>query len=347
MNAQGQDRERCVRSRVHRSRSRGPRGERDARRRLRASDARLLFGGRRLRRRQADRVFARSSGYRRRSWAWRASSRIGVASLMAGRRARIAQVALASVAAAGRSPAPRGAGDPWPILPLLLRGGRERRRAPLVAAWWRFARSADATVPRAFGLVAGGRAGGGRPRTSRRRLAPRGSRAGVIRAEMARTRELGPVGAVTVVDFVDFECPFCRMTHAELEPILEAHRDRLRVVRRQVPLHMHPHALDAARAACCGERLGSGDAMASALFSAPVDQLTRGGLREDRSGGRARARPVSRMRRRPEDRRADRVRSARSSRPRGGTRSRPSGSTVVSSSGRSRAQSSSRRSMRR
>ena len=95
----------------------------------------------------------------------------------------------------------------------------------------------------------------------------------VIRAEIDGT----PAGEVTVVDFVDFECPYCRMTHAELEPILESHRSRLRVVRRQVPLRSHPHALDAARAACCGERLGKGEAMANALFTAPVEELTRAG----------------------------------------------------------------------
>jgi predicted DsbA family dithiol-disulfide isomerase len=94
-----------------------------------------------------------------------------------------------------------------------------------------------------------------------------------IVAEMART----PRGSVTVVDFVDFECPFCRMTQAELGPLLEAHKDRVRVVRRQVPLRSHSHALDAARAACCAERLGKGDAMAAALFSTPVDDLTREG----------------------------------------------------------------------
>jgi predicted DsbA family dithiol-disulfide isomerase/uncharacterized membrane protein len=91
-----------------------------------------------------------------------------------------------------------------------------------------------------------------------------------IRKELART----PKGAVTIVDFVDFECPFCRMTHAELKPMVEAHRDRIRLVRLQVPLRSHPHALDAAHAACCGERMGKGDAMADALFAAPVDQLT-------------------------------------------------------------------------
>src|SRR6185437_10462513 len=73
---------------------------------------------------------------------------------------------------------------------------------------------------------------------------------------------------------VDFECPYCRMTHASLQPLLEAHSNEVRVVRRQVPLPMHVHAHDAARAACCGEELGKGEAMANALFSAPVEELT-------------------------------------------------------------------------
>lgn len=91
-----------------------------------------------------------------------------------------------------------------------------------------------------------------------------------IAAELKKT----PRGMVTIVDFVDFECPFCRMTHEELSPIVAELRPRLRVVRKQVPLRMHPHSMDAARAACCGERLGKGDAMADALFSAPIEELT-------------------------------------------------------------------------
>jgi uncharacterized membrane protein/predicted DsbA family dithiol-disulfide isomerase len=106
----------------------------------------------------------------------------------------------------------------------------------------------------------------------------------VIRDEMAAT----PAGQITVVDFVDFECPYCRETNAAFQPVLEARRADgtspaspeggrnlgVRVVRRQVPLASHPHAMDAARAACCGERLGKGDAMAEALFTAPVEELT-------------------------------------------------------------------------
>jgi predicted DsbA family dithiol-disulfide isomerase/uncharacterized membrane protein len=96
----------------------------------------------------------------------------------------------------------------------------------------------------------------------------------VIAHELSGT----PPGEVTVIDFVDFECPFCRLTNEQLAPILAAHRDQVRLVRKQVPLtRLHEHALDAARASCCGERLGKGDAMADALFSAPVEDLTTDG----------------------------------------------------------------------
>jgi uncharacterized membrane protein/protein-disulfide isomerase len=94
--------------------------------------------------------------------------------------------------------------------------------------------------------------------------------------EMAAT----PRGTVTVVDFVDWECPFCRRTNIALEPILAANASHLRVVRRQVPLQMHPHALDAARAWCCGEKLGKGDEMTKALLSTDVENLTPDGCKK-------------------------------------------------------------------
>jgi protein-disulfide isomerase/uncharacterized membrane protein len=92
-----------------------------------------------------------------------------------------------------------------------------------------------------------------------------------VAAEIAKT----PKGMVTTVDFVDFECPFCRDTNLELEKVVAAYKDRVRLVRKQVPLaRIHPHALDAARAACCGEELGKGDEIARQLFSTPAEELT-------------------------------------------------------------------------
>jgi protein-disulfide isomerase len=87
-----------------------------------------------------------------------------------------------------------------------------------------------------------------------------------------------PKGTATVVEFVDFECPFCRDEFNDLAPLLDASRDKVHVVRKLVPLtRIHPHALEAARAACCAEVLGKGDAMAEALFRAPVEELTSSG----------------------------------------------------------------------
>jgi len=90
----------------------------------------------------------------------------------------------------------------------------------------------------------------------------------VIQAEMART----PAGMVTIVDFVDFECPFCRRAHAALAPLLAEHAGRVRLVRKHVPLRIHEHAATAARAGCCG-----GEAITDALFSAKPEDLTEEG----------------------------------------------------------------------
>jgi protein-disulfide isomerase/uncharacterized membrane protein len=90
-----------------------------------------------------------------------------------------------------------------------------------------------------------------------------------------------PKGQATIVEFVDFECPFCRSEYDNLVPLLEAVKDRVHVVRKLVPLtRIHPHALVAARAACCADLQGKGDDMADALFHAPVEDLTPEGCRK-------------------------------------------------------------------
>ena len=85
-------------------------------------------------------------------------------------------------------------------------------------------------------------------------------------------------GVVTVVDFIDFECPFCRRAHPKLEAALAAVGGPVRVVRKMSPLiQIHRHSLVAAVAWCCAEEQGKGDAMADALFKAPVEELTQPG----------------------------------------------------------------------
>ena len=194
---------------------------------------------------------------------------LGAAAPLGGRRARAAQLGMAAVAGL--------AGVLFVVLQVLLGHlcpyclvADTSGLASLVIAAWRLRSEPESAGPSLrFRLVGGGTlaAAAALPLATgfRADVTP-----AVIRAEIARA----PRGEVTIVDFVDFECPFCRMTHAELSPVLESHRGRIHLVRRQVPLRMHPHAQDAARAACCAAQLGQGDAMADALFGADVDTLT-------------------------------------------------------------------------
>ena len=89
-----------------------------------------------------------------------------------------------------------------------------------------------------------------------------------IKDEMTVTQTRAP-GSTTVVFFTDFQCPFCRRTHAALAPLLEGRR--VRVVLRHVPLPRHPDARSAARAAVCVENLAPEKTLsyAHALFSSP------------------------------------------------------------------------------
>src|SRR3981081_2480948 len=80
--------------------------------------------------------------------------------------------------------------------------------------------------------------------------------------EQARTRELttavdperahilGPSSApVTLVEYGDFECPFCARSYPAVQAIRRQLKDRPRFVFRHFPRPEHPHARHAAEAA--------------------------------------------------------------------------------------------------
>jgi len=56
---------------------------------------------------------------------------------------------------------------------------------------------------------------------------------------------------VDVINFTDFECPFCRKLHLVLEELVAARPDRIRLVRVMVPLAYHRGARPAALAYLC------------------------------------------------------------------------------------------------
>jgi protein-disulfide isomerase len=85
-------------------------------------------------------------------------------------------------------------------------------------------------------------------------------------------------GKINVVEFVDFECPFCRIFHPRLKAIVAEYGDRVNFVRLDLPLDMHPLARGAARAHVCAVAKKKGDEMADALFE--TEDLSKKGLLE-------------------------------------------------------------------
>jgi len=62
----------------------------------------------------------------------------------------------------------------------------------------------------------------------------------------------GPVrgsGAVTIVEFADFQCPYCRRAEDAMKEILKNYPGKVKIVWRNLPLPFHPHAPLAAEAA--------------------------------------------------------------------------------------------------
>jgi protein-disulfide isomerase len=56
---------------------------------------------------------------------------------------------------------------------------------------------------------------------------------------------------VTIVEFSDFECPFCKQVQSVLRQIVETYGREVRLVFKHLPLEGHRNSLPAARAAYC------------------------------------------------------------------------------------------------
>jgi protein-disulfide isomerase len=98
---------------------------------------------------------------------------------------------------------------------------------------------------------------------------------------------LGPANApITIVEFSDYQCPFCRRWHDEVyEPLLSAYPGQIKMVYRHLPLtSIHPDAFGAAEAAMCAgdqdafwpfhEKLFSSDSLGSSVYSQYAQELS-------------------------------------------------------------------------
>ena len=75
-------------------------------------------------------------------------------------------------------------------------------------------------------------------------------------------------GKVVVVEFSDFQCPYCAQAHEALKAFVEQHGKEVTFVYKHFPLtQIHPQALPAARAAWAAGRQGQFWAYHDALFA--------------------------------------------------------------------------------
>jgi protein-disulfide isomerase len=78
----------------------------------------------------------------------------------------------------------------------------------------------------------------------------------------------GPATApITIVEFSDFECPFCVKAEDTVKKVLDAYPGKIRLVYRDFPLPFHPSAQKAAEAAQCAGDQGKYWDMHEKLFA--------------------------------------------------------------------------------
>ncbi|MBX9838646.1 MAG: DsbA family protein [Silvanigrellaceae bacterium] len=89
-----------------------------------------------------------------------------------------------------------------------------------------------------------------------------------INVEIGNSPSKGPADApVTIVEFADFQCPFCATAQPIVEEVLKQYKGKVRYVFKNYPLvQIHPEAIPAAIAAECANKQNKYWQMHDALF---------------------------------------------------------------------------------
>ena len=99
-----------------------------------------------------------------------------------------------------------------------------------------------------------------------------------VQIPTAGAPSIGPPNApITLIEFSDFQCPYCAAAVPQIHAILKAFPSDVRLIFKEYPLDFHPHAALAAQAAIAAERQGKFWPMHDAMYAHP-DQLSRQGI---------------------------------------------------------------------
>jgi protein-disulfide isomerase len=78
----------------------------------------------------------------------------------------------------------------------------------------------------------------------------------------------GPAKApVTIVEFSDYQCPYCSRAEGTVQEVLKKYGDKVRLVYRDYPLSFHPNSNIAAQASECAKEQGKFWEMHNAMFA--------------------------------------------------------------------------------
>lgn len=77
-----------------------------------------------------------------------------------------------------------------------------------------------------------------------------------------------PSTPVTIVEFTDYECPFCALFHKSLQAVLREFATEVSIALVPFPLEIHRHAASAAAAAQCADRSGRLQEISDVMYAA-------------------------------------------------------------------------------
>lgn len=88
-----------------------------------------------------------------------------------------------------------------------------------------------------------------------------------VKIDVANAPTIGPANAkITIVEFSDFQCPFCSRGSKTIKEVMKAYPNDVKVAFKNLPLPFHQQAVPAAKAALAAHKQGKFWEMHDALF---------------------------------------------------------------------------------